>query len=545
MHDTYTGTALHVKAAITALLALATLTAMPALGDVLVRTNVIGLDDSGVRDDARLNEVFTIKHQCSEVPVLIHAQRRTTERMMESCQALKWADDRFHELMRTNPAEKLIKDNWYGTPSAIMEMFVVDFDDEEFWNHLKEFWNLDSAGYYLGGVAVVSESIDGERTGEHVTRIPIEVHEYVHHLQFSFVNGHFILKFPLWLEGFAQFITYEYIRTKIRNDWYGSLLAFRQSCWDTVEELVIRRGLRRGLPHLSAFLDEHGDQWQDLLNEFTRNEIVYNWGAWLFRFLVERHHAVLIELKEVFEDERLKGRNVALSNEENDEFKARVRGLVTPLNEDWLNWHRELTTFSFAGALEPMILIKGQRGVVVNLRKFFRTINELAFDVSPIERVETDIYSSYYNPPNVHVVRRAATILPNSTGRWEFTITGTNFDGQSAELPFTVIVVEPLVFADPLSTEEGQTVVNLTGYLGDQRGIAFTAESANREVAAVAVTADGRLVITAVAPGRAEITLGTASGRHYAEQTFTIVVNDECPPSLCRGFFSGWRKLLL
>ena len=326
MHDTYSETGLHMKAAITALLALATLTAMPAQGDVLVRTNVIGLDDSGVRDDARLNEVFTIKHQCSEVPVLIHAQRRTTERMMESCQALKWADDRFHELMRTNPAEKLIKDNWYGTPSAIMEMFVVDFDDEEFWNHLKEFWNLDSAGYYLGGVAVVSESIDGERTGEYVTRIPVEVHEYVHHLQFSFVNGHFIIKFPLWLEGFAQFITYEYIRTKIRNDWYGSLLAFRQSCWDTVEELVIRRGLRRGLPHLSAFLDEHGDQWQDLLNEFTRNEIVYNWGAWLFRFLVERHHAVLIELKEVFEDERLKDRNVVLSNEENDEFKARVRG---------------------------------------------------------------------------------------------------------------------------------------------------------------------------------------------------------------------------
>ena len=109
-----------MKAAITALLALATLTAMPALGDVLVRTNVIGLDDSGVRDDARLNEVFTIKHQCSEVPVLIHAQRRTTERMIESCQALKWADDRFHELMQTNPAAKLIKDNWYGTPSQIV-----------------------------------------------------------------------------------------------------------------------------------------------------------------------------------------------------------------------------------------------------------------------------------------------------------------------------------------------------------------------------------------------------------------------------------------
>ena len=108
-----------------------------------------------------------------------------------------------------------------------------------------------------------------------------------------------------------------------------------------------------------------------------------------------------------------------------------------------------------------------------------------------------------------------------------------------------MIVVEPLVFIDPLSTEEGQTVMNLTRYLGGQRGMAFTVESADRDVATAAVTADGRLVVTAVAPGKAEITLGMASGRYYTEQTFTIVVNDECPPSLCRGFFSGWRKLLL
>ena len=541
----YNRTGLHVKAAITALLAIAMLTAMPALGDVLVRTNVIGLDDSGVRDDARLNEVFTIKHQCSEVPVLIHAQRRTTERMIESCQALKWADDRFHELMQTNPAAKSIRDNWYGTPTAMMEMFVVDFDDEEYWNHLKEFWNLDRAGYYLGGVAVVSESIDRERNGERVTNIYVEVHEYVHHLQFRFVSVDFVIWFPLWLEGLAQFITLEYIRTEIRNDWYGSILAFRQGSWNDVEEFVIRRGLRRGLPHLSAFLDENGDQWQDLLDEFTRIEIVYDWGAWFFRFLVERHHAVLLNLKEFFDDDTCCEGRIGISQDDLDEIKARVRGLVTPLNEDWLNWHQELTTFSVAEAPAPIVLIRGQGGVGVNLRKFFRTINELAFEVSPIERVGTDIYSWSYTPPNVFVSQRKATILQNSAGWWEFTITATNFDGQSAELPFTVIVVEPLVFIDPLSTEEGQTVMNLTEYLGGQRGMAFTVESADRDVATAAVTADGRLVVTAVAPGKAEITLGMASGRYYTEQTFTMVVNDECPPSLCRGFFSGWRKLLL
>ena len=427
----------------------------------------------------------------------------------------------------------------------MMEMFVVDFDDEEYWNHLKEFWNLDRAGYYLGGVAVVSESIDRERNGERVTNIYVEVHEYVHHLQFRFVSVDFVIWFPLWLEGLAQFIMYEYIRTEIRNDWYGSILAFREGSWNDVEELVIRRGLRRGLPHLSTFLDENGDQWQDLLDEFTRREIVYSWGAWFFRFLVERHHTVLLNLKEFFDDDTCCEGRIGISQDEVDEIKARVRGLVTPLNEDWLNWHRELTTFSVAEAPAPIVLVRGQRGVVVNLRKFFRTINELAFEVSPIEGVGTAIYSWSYTPPTVHVNQRAATILPNSAGRWEFTITATNFDGQSAELPFTVIAVDPLVFIDPLSTEEGQTVMNLTEYLGGQRGMAFTVESADRDVATAAVTADGRLVVTAVAPGKAEITLGMASGRYYTEQTFTMVVNDECPPSLCRAFFSGWRKLLL
>ena len=135
-------------------------------------------------------------------------------------------------------------------------------------------------------------------------------------------------------------------------------------------------------------------------------------------------------------------------------------------------------------------------------------------------------------------------------GTWEFTVRATNVDGESAELPFTVTVVERLeaneiVIRDPLSTEEGRTVVDLNQYFDGPEDIAFLAESANAEVATAAVTAEGRLVVTAISPGEAEITVRATSGPQSAERTFVIAVTDECPPWLCKGSFSGWRKVLL
>ena len=117
---------LRVRARAVALLAL-TLMAMPAVGDVIwPDIDVIGRNDFFdyrhhrptdyiYRDDSRIDEVFPIKHRCSEVRVLIHAQRRTVERMIESCKALKWADDRFHALMQTNPGDALAEPKVYGT----------------------------------------------------------------------------------------------------------------------------------------------------------------------------------------------------------------------------------------------------------------------------------------------------------------------------------------------------------------------------------------------------------------------------------------------
>ena len=271
-----------LRARAVALLALI-LMAMPAVGDVIwPDIDVIGRNDFFdyrhhrptdyiYRDDTRIDEVFPIKHRCSEVRVLIHAQRRTMERMIESCKALKWADDRFHALMQTSPGDALAKSNVYGTVTTLMEMFVLDRGDPEFVNYLMEFWNSDRSGFYIGGVAVVSEREEDTEMprwrylrGHHLS---IEVHEYVHHLQFDF--GWLGAPLPIWDEGGATFIQFEYVRSVLRNDWYATGWDFSVDGWEVVEERVVPRGLRNGLPQLTTFFDEHGDQWEDLLNEFN------------------------------------------------------------------------------------------------------------------------------------------------------------------------------------------------------------------------------------------------------------------------------------
>ena len=186
--------------------------------------------------------------------------------------------------------------------------------------------------------------------------------------------------------------------------------------------------------------------------------------------------------------------------------------------------------------------------MIVDLSHFFRTINALAFDVSRVGWWPDDDPSN--TPLYLSVVKKLLVTHAIVPGTWEFTITATNVDGESAELPFTVTVVERLesseiVIRDPLSTEEGRTVVDLNQYFDGPADIAFAAESANAEVATAAVTTEGGLVVTAISPGEAEITVRATSGPQSAERTFIIAVTDECPPWLCKGSFSGWRKVLL
>ena len=229
------------------------------------------------------------------------------------------------------------------------------------------------------------------------------------------------------------------------------------------------------------------------------------------------------------------------------ETGTRIHDLMVRLNDDWHAWHEDLATLSVANGPGPITIIKRDQ-MIVDLGHFFRTINALAFDVSRVgwwpdpEGTNTPLYLS--------VAGKSLLLYAVVPGTWEFTITATNVDGDSAELPFTVIVVERLeaneiVIRDPLSTEEGRTVVDLNQYFEGPEDIAFAAESANAEVATAAVTAEGRLVVAAISPGEAEITVRATSGPQSVERTFVIAVTDECPPWLCRGSFSGWRKVLL
>lgn len=538
---------LEMRAAVIALVTVATLMAMPAAGDARTDSDVWWpnnvLDNRHHplehldRDDFRINEVFPVKHRCTEVPVLIHAQRRTVERMIESCDALKWTADRFHVLMQTNPGDAVAAVNVYGHLTTVMEMFVLDRDDPQHRNYLKEFWDKDFAGQYFGGIVVVSETEDG------LTILPYEVHEYVHHLQYDFASPWIQSRLPIWIEGFATFIQTDYVHSVLRNEWYGPSWTFRFAGWEFIEEYVVRQRLPESLPNLTAFLDRDGDQWQDLLQEYSQVWIEYYWGAWVFRFLAEMHHAELSNLREIFEGEPTRGLWL--------DTGPRVHDLIVRLNDDWHDWHESLAMFSVADAPGAIVLVRGEGGVSIDLRYFFRTINALTFDVSPIRGLSTNDNPPYDDtPPNVHVSQKKMDLIPNSLGTWEFTITATNIDGKSAELPFTMIVVERLkaseiAIRDPLSTEEGRTAVNLSHYFSGPEDITFMAESANTEVVTAVVTMEGRLVVTAISPGEAEITVRAIAGPQSAERTFTIIVTDECPPWVCRGFFSGWRNLLL
>lgn len=535
-----------MKVTTVALVALVTLAAMPAAGD-------FRLDSDGIwqlgnvlyhrhhaldyidRDDSRIDEVFPVKHRCSEVDVLIHAQHRTVERMIESCNALKWTADRFHALMQTNPRDAAANTNVYGHATTLMEMFVLDWNDPEYRSYFRRFWDLDQAygGIYLAGVSLVLESEDQP------SALPVEVHEYVHHLQYSFsLPGAHL---PIWLEGFATFIQMEYVHSILRHEWFIPQDSFPYTDWIFIEKRIVRPRLQQGPPRLTTFLDRNSDQWQDLQNAYS-DAVEYYWGAWFFRFLVEGHHAELLNLKEMLEDD--------LTYDDWIETSVRIHALMARLNGDWYDWHESLAMLSVADTTEPIVM-HGREIVSVDLRYYFRTIGMLAFDISPVNRLSTDDDPRHDDtPPTVHVIEKVMHLISNSPGTWEFTITATDADGQSAELPFTAVVMARLetseiVIQDPISTEEGQTVVNLGDYFSGPEDIAFTAESANAEVATAEVVADGTLVVTAIAPGEVEITVRATSGRQSAERTFTIVVTDECPPWLCKGPLSGWRKLLL
>ena len=109
-----------------------------------------------------------------------------------------------------------------------------------------------------------------------------------------------------------------------------------------------------------------------------------------------------------------------------------------------------------------------------------------------------------------------------------------------------VLETTAITLRDAIYTEEGETAIDLASYYAGPAlsEVEFNATSNDSDVALAAVRGS-QLIITPVAGGDAEVTLRSVYRGRVTTQTFTVTVTDACPSWLCRGFFSGWRKMLL
>ena len=247
---------------------------------------------------------------------------------------------------------------------------------------------------------------------------------------------------------------------------------------------------------------------------------------------------------------------------------------LPPLEDDFEKWLKEFIAFKTVRQIEPITLFLALDENGDPLRHEPTTADEWRnelYDNAGVANVLLSRYIQSSRPENL-VVSVSLSSLPDdglgeivdvnasyfhvslsavNTGTTEATLTVTAPDGKSAQQTFAVTVLndlqsEEIVVRDPLSTEDGYLAVDLSTYFTGPalEDVEFIAASSNADVAPVSLEG-GRLVITAVSAGEAEITVrGDYRGR-VQERTFTIVVTDECPRWLCRGTFTGWRSALL
>ena len=195
----------------------------------------------------------------------------------------------------------------------------------------------------------------------------------------------------------------------------------------------------------------------------------------------------------------------------------------------------------------------GTWAVSIRLRDYFASSQQLTYSVSLSVPYETYGDGPWFRSQIVYGSVQHETLLlsyRSRPGTVEVTVTAIAPNGDSAELTFIVNVVQGLRTRDiavhDVSTVEGETAIDLSAYFTGPAlsAIEFTAESNDTDVALVTVLG-GRLVITAVSAGEAEVTVRSEYYDTVTTQTFMITVTDDCPSWLCRGFFNGWRWLLL
>ena len=348
-------------------------------------------------------------------------------------------------------------------------------------------------------------------------------HEYVHHLDGMF-NQNCIQCSAGQKEGLAEYIS------------ELSLFNFGDPRWHFIK--VIGDG--SDLP--SAL-----NVWN-----YTGPGYRYDWRHLIVRFLFEEYPQVILTLYDYF-------RTVSdlIRDFDHDYYWSYVNGTFPPLDDDFHRWLREFVPIT-TRQIEPVTIFQDEvTGAFIDFLDHFLTSQELIFGVAIfLDGMELQFVDRYYLRSEILNASLVNTetglfIWPNATGTVEVTVIATTRDGESAEQTFTVTVVEALqtkdiTVGDPVSTEEGETAINLASYFTGPAlsDVELTVASNKPDVARVAVRG-GRLIITAVAAGEADITLRSIYHGRQATQTFTVTITDDCPSYLCRGFFNGWRWLLL
>lgn len=466
-------------------------------------------------DDARVREVLPQVRECAQVPVTFRTQSMTQDQMEEACGILKEVDDRFHAKLRTGPDNPV-----QGDQNDRVEAIVFNSYENS------QRYNSELFGYIGSGAFFYAEgdSYDPSNTARILTYKPDDVtelrhsfaleHEYVHYLDGRFIqHGNYSVTW--WAEGLAEYI----------------------SLADVVNSFAIKLiGDGTELPDL--------DSISKVSYGAAPAERIYAWPYLAVRFLFERHFDTVLDFKEF-----LRSGTYLYVDDYNTYFDASIQ----PLTDDFHRWLRTFTNIAVQEVESVTYFVEDADNITeeernnnyVNLLEYFVSSRDLEFRVVNVS--ESNVVRILQVPglsSNLYFV-----LL--SIGRAEVTVTATAPDGQNAEQTFTVNVVEALqtrqiTVRDAVSTEEGGTAINLASYFAGPAlsEIEFTATSNSPDIALAAVR-DGRLAITAVAVGKTEVTLRSEYYGRVTEQTFTVTVTDDCPPYLCRGFFNGWRWLLL
>ena len=524
-----------------------------AAAHVAARDLVPLLEDD---DRERLrDELLPIVHDCPQVAATIYTQDFTEDEFTAACGTLKETADYFHATMRT--------DSGSPSPNQSEDVEILAFSSNEdkvsyYWEVYGVVVNNEWGGRYHGGtppqLILDHERPDYALIGGDVWGILR--HEYAHALDGMFLS--------LWgpYEGLAEYFSRhttenEHVLPPMLGD--GSDLPSLLDAYRSVSS-----------PHAERRLGGLKDH--------------YTLGYVVFTFLIQEHPDIFLPILDMYRDYLDLVDQRPPLNELMDDIEDTLR----PLEEHFHRWLLELVPPAVVQPIGPVTVfasdeewidgheVRKSTAAIVGMTRFFRSTQDLTYSMSL--SIPHEVTARYSDDDTSFVVISSEVIdlqlinldYGNYAGTWvpwdngalailntqtpgslEVTVTATAPDGDTAQQTFAINVVRDLqsraiAVGDLLSLEEGRSVVYLSGYFSgpDLKEVAFSVESSDPGVA-LAEVEGGRLILTAVALGEAEITVrGDYLGR-VREQTFTIAVTDDCPSWLCRGAFAGWRSALL